>query len=249
MWLRLVGGREDFGLVDVVDLERLEHARLGEVADARLGHDGDRHGLLDPADHRRVAHARHAAVTADVGRHALERHHRGGARRLGDLRLLGVDDVHDDAALEHLGEAGLDPESRFVAHPAHCTGGAGPSRRGSCAAECRAVATFAATVLLQAEGLDAVRVALGVAAVDAVGERLDDAQQRGVRAHVGRRVRRVVELQVRELGDVGQRRVGDRDRLGLAVAGDLHRAHDERVRAAGAEGRSRACRRRSGRSG
>ena len=114
--VRLVGGREDLGLVDVVDLEALEHLGLGEVADAGLGHDRDRHRLLDAADHERVGHAGHAAVAADVRGHALERHDGGGAGVLGDLRLLGVDDVHDDAALEHLGQPGLDPERRFVAH-------------------------------------------------------------------------------------------------------------------------------------
>jgi hypothetical protein len=112
----LVGRCKNFGLVDVVDLERLEHLGLGEVADARLGHHRDRHGLLDAADHLRRAHARDAAIAADVGRNALERHHGRGAGVLGDLRLLGVDDVHDDAALEHLGEAGLDAERGFVAH-------------------------------------------------------------------------------------------------------------------------------------
>ena len=113
----LVGGGQDLGLVDVVDLERLEHLRLGEVADAGLGHDRDGHRLLDAVDQQRVRHAGHAAVAADVGRHALERHHRGRPGVLGDLRLLGVDDVHDHAALEHLGQAGLDAECRFVAHP------------------------------------------------------------------------------------------------------------------------------------
>ncbi len=114
----LVGRCQDLGLVDVVDLQRLEHLRLGEVADARLGHDGDRHGLLDALDHRGVAHARHAAVAADVGRNALQRHHRGGTGILGDLGLLGIDDVHDDAALEHLGQTSLDPERCFVSHRA-----------------------------------------------------------------------------------------------------------------------------------
>jgi hypothetical protein len=80
------------------------------VPDAGLGHHGDRDGLLDALDHRRVAHARHAAVAADVGGHALERHHGGRTGRLGDLRLLGRDHVHDHAALEHLGEASLDSE-------------------------------------------------------------------------------------------------------------------------------------------
>ena len=41
MWLASSAGRQDLGLVDVVDLERLEHLRLGEVADARLRHDRD----------------------------------------------------------------------------------------------------------------------------------------------------------------------------------------------------------------
>ena len=116
MWLASSAGRQDLGLVDVVDLERLEHLRLGEVADARLGHHGDRHGLLDAADHlgsdmratppsrRMSAGTRSSAMTAD------------GAGVLGDLGLLGRDHVHDHAALEHLGKAGLDAECRLVAH-------------------------------------------------------------------------------------------------------------------------------------
>jgi hypothetical protein len=96
------------GLVDVVDADGLQHLRLDEVADARLGHDGDRHGGLDAVDHVRVAHPGDAAVAPDVGRHALERHDGDRAGVLGDAGLLGVDDVHDDAALEHLGHAALD---------------------------------------------------------------------------------------------------------------------------------------------
>ncbi len=105
--VRFVGRRQHLGLVDVVDAERLQHLRLGEVADPALGHHRDRDGLLDALDHRRVAHARDAAVAADVGGHALERHHRDRAGVLGDLRLLGVDDVHDDAAAQHLRETPL----------------------------------------------------------------------------------------------------------------------------------------------
>jgi hypothetical protein len=40
--------------------------------------------------------------------HALECHHRDGTGILGDFGLIGGDDVHDDAALEHLGHAALD---------------------------------------------------------------------------------------------------------------------------------------------
>ena len=47
---------------------------------------------------------RHAAGRADVGGDALERHDGAGAGGLGDVGLLGRGDVHDDAALQHLGE-------------------------------------------------------------------------------------------------------------------------------------------------
>jgi len=50
-----------------------------------------------------------SAGTRCVGRHPLERHHGHRAGILGDLRLLGVDDVHDHAALEHLRHPALDP--------------------------------------------------------------------------------------------------------------------------------------------
>ena len=112
----LVGRGQHLRLVDVVDLERLQDLGLGEVPDPRLGHHRDRHRLLDPLDHRRVRHPCHPAVAPDIRRDPLQRHHRAGAGLLGDLRLLGSDHVHDHPALEHLGQAGLDPESRSLSH-------------------------------------------------------------------------------------------------------------------------------------
>ena len=103
-----VCGCQHLGLVDVVDIEGFEHLGLAEVADPGLGHDRDRHGRLDALDHRRVAHAGHTAVTANVGRHALERHDGDRPGVLGDLGLLGRDDIHDDAAPEHVGKPALD---------------------------------------------------------------------------------------------------------------------------------------------
>ena len=104
----VVGRGQHLGLVDVVDAEALQDLRLDEMPDAGLGHhrDGDRGD--DALDHVRVAHPRHPALGADVGGHPLQRHHRDGAGALGDPGLLGGDDVHDDAALEHLGHAALD---------------------------------------------------------------------------------------------------------------------------------------------
>ena len=95
----IIGRREDLALVDVVNLDGLD-----EVADAALGHDRDGNGLLDAFDHLRVAHARDTARRADVSRDALERHDGTRTGLLRDLRLLRRRDVHDDAALEHLGE-------------------------------------------------------------------------------------------------------------------------------------------------
>src|SRR5690606_14836059 len=106
--VHIVGRREHLRLVDVVDAERLEHLRLDEVPDARLRHDRDRDRGDDVVDEVGVAHARHAALRADVGGNALERHDGDGARVFRDARLLGGDDVHDHPALEHLGEAALD---------------------------------------------------------------------------------------------------------------------------------------------
>ena len=121
--VREVRGRQHLGLVDVVDLERLEDLRLGEVADPALRHDGDGDGFLDLRDLLRVAHARDAAVPADVRGHALERHHRAGTGVLGDPGLLRVDDVHDDAALEHLRQPGLDPQRPVLGHDPECSHG------------------------------------------------------------------------------------------------------------------------------
>ena len=118
----LVGRGQDLGLVDVVDLEGLQDLGLGEVADPRLRHHRDRHRLLDLLDHPRVRHPGDAAVAADVGGDALERHHGAGAGRLGDAGLLGVGDVHDHAALEHLGEAGLEAEGGVLGHGAKYRG-------------------------------------------------------------------------------------------------------------------------------
>ena len=106
----LVGGGEDLGLVDEVDAERLQDLGFGEVADAGLGHDGDGDGVDDLLDELGVGHAGDAAFGADHGGYALEGHDGDGAGLLGDAGLLDVHDVHDDAALEHLGEAGLETQ-------------------------------------------------------------------------------------------------------------------------------------------
>eukprot|EP00262_Sarcandra_glabra_P011813 TRINITY_DN2911_c0_g3_i1.p1 TRINITY_DN2911_c0_g3~~TRINITY_DN2911_c0_g3_i1.p1 ORF type:complete len:336 (+),score=10.47 TRINITY_DN2911_c0_g3_i1:113-1120(+) len=100
-----VSDGEDFGLVDVVDAEGFEDLGFDEVADAGFGHDGYGDGPLDFFDEGGVGHAGDAALCADVGGDAFQRHDRACARLFGDAGLLRVHHVHYDAAAEHLSEA------------------------------------------------------------------------------------------------------------------------------------------------
>ena len=102
-----VGRRQHFRLVNHVHSEGLEHARLGGVADAALGHHRNRGAVDNFANLLRLRHARNAAFGTDIGRHAFERHDGDGAGVLGDGRLLRIGNVHDDAAFLHAGEAAL----------------------------------------------------------------------------------------------------------------------------------------------
>jgi hypothetical protein len=105
-----VGGGEDLALVDVVDANGLQDLALDNVTDAGLGHDWDGDGVHDLLDHGRVGHASNTALGANVGGHTLEGHDGAGTGLFCDLCLLSVDNVHDHATLQHLGETGLDGE-------------------------------------------------------------------------------------------------------------------------------------------
>ena len=102
-----VRGGQHFRFVDVVDPHRLEDLGLDEVADAHLRHHRDADSVHNALDHLRVGHAGDTTVGADVSRNTLEGHDGAGASLFGDLRVLRRDDVHDDAALQHLGKATL----------------------------------------------------------------------------------------------------------------------------------------------
>ena len=101
----IVGRGKHFGLVDEIDPQSLQNLRFGDMADARFSHNWDSDCADDAFDHLRVGHTGYAAILADIGRDALQRHDRHSAGILGNRRLLSVNDVHDNATFEHFGQA------------------------------------------------------------------------------------------------------------------------------------------------
>ncbi|RUS26698.1 hypothetical protein BC938DRAFT_484246 [Jimgerdemannia flammicorona] len=97
--------------------QQIIYLSLDKVTDPHFSHDRDGHGGLDLLDHLGIGHASHTAynhdimsdtnkyeipkhtILPDIGGHALQGHDGAGAGLLGDPGLLGVDDIHDDAAL------------------------------------------------------------------------------------------------------------------------------------------------------
>ena len=104
---------------EAVTIPVMAKCRIGHFVEAEIlqaiGADCiDESEVLTPADeqyhvnkHLWVAHTCHATLSANIGRHTLQCHHRRSARLFRDLRLDGVGDIADHAALEHFGETTL----------------------------------------------------------------------------------------------------------------------------------------------
>ena len=75
------------------------------MADAALGHHRNGNRSHDLANLLGRSHTGDAAFGTDLRRDALQRHDCDGAGFLGNGRLLGIGDVHDDAALQHFRQA------------------------------------------------------------------------------------------------------------------------------------------------
>ena len=100
----IVRRRQHFTLVNIVDLDCFQNLCLNKVADTALRHNRNGNCFLNTANHLRVAHAGNAACCTDVSRNALQRHNCTCACCFGNLRLLRCGYVHNDAALQHLGQ-------------------------------------------------------------------------------------------------------------------------------------------------
>ena len=100
---------------------------LHKVTNACLGHDGNGDGFHNLLDHLGVAHACYAALSPDVGGDTLKSHDGRSTSlfcyaclhlstvmhmrfRSRETYLLGIDDVHDNATLQHAGKSCLDCE-------------------------------------------------------------------------------------------------------------------------------------------
>ena len=101
----VVGRRKHLGFVDEIDLQLLKDLSLDEVPNTGLGHDRDGHRLNDLRDEIGIAHTGDSALRPDISGHAFKCHDGDGAGVLCDAGLLGRHDIHDDAALEHVGQS------------------------------------------------------------------------------------------------------------------------------------------------
>ena len=86
-------------------LKRFENLCFGKMSDSAFRHDRNGDGPLDFLNYFGVRHACHSSSGPDVRRHALKRHDRYRACLLGYPCMLSIDDIHDDAAFEHLRQA------------------------------------------------------------------------------------------------------------------------------------------------
>jgi hypothetical protein len=106
-----VRGSENFTFVNEVDAELLQNLGFSEVADASLGHHRNRNRGDDLLDEARLGHAGYAAFGANHRGNALQRHHGDGPGLFGNFRLLDVHHIHDDSALQHLGQTDLEAKA------------------------------------------------------------------------------------------------------------------------------------------
>ena len=105
--VRVISGSEHLTLVNVVHVTCLENLGFDKVADATLGHHRDCDSVDNLLDHGWVRHTSNTTLNTDIGRNAFERHDSTCTSFLGDTSLLRVDDVHNNATLQHLSKTRL----------------------------------------------------------------------------------------------------------------------------------------------
>src|SRR5579884_1327841 len=104
----LISWRQDFRFVDAVNANGLQNLGLDKMADATFCHDWNSDRFFNANDQFGIAHASDTAMSADIGWHTLQCHHRRRACLFSDLCLIGGDDITDNPALEHLWKTAFD---------------------------------------------------------------------------------------------------------------------------------------------
>lgn len=112
----------------LIDGKRGTNLAFDKVADTSFGHDRDGDCGHDIFDHGGIGHASNTTFDSDIGGDSLEGHdgcctgffsdaglysismHYLRRERKEETHLLGIDDVHDNAAFQHLSQTSLDGE-------------------------------------------------------------------------------------------------------------------------------------------
>ena len=96
--VNIIGWREYFTFVDVVDFNCFKNLCLYEMSDTAFCHNRDRYSILDSLDHFWIAHSGYTAGCTDICRDTLKCHDSTCACFLSNLCLLRCGNVHDNAA-------------------------------------------------------------------------------------------------------------------------------------------------------
>ena len=100
--VHIIGRREDFGFVNVVNFNSFQNLCLYKMSDTAFCHNRDADSLLDSLDHLGIAHAGHAAGCTDIRRDPLQCHNGAGTGCFSDACLFRCGYIHNDTALQHL---------------------------------------------------------------------------------------------------------------------------------------------------
>ncbi len=108
---------QDFGLIDIIDIQCLQDLGFGYMANATLGHHRNGYRLLDTLDHFGIAHSRYTTSCTNIRWNAFQRHNGTSPSLLSNLGLFRCRDIHDDTTLQHLCKSTIDCFIHFFLPP------------------------------------------------------------------------------------------------------------------------------------
>ncbi|KAJ0640462.1 hypothetical protein HanLR1_Chr16g0615781 [Helianthus annuus] len=97
-------------LINIINTNGFQNLSFNKMTNPSLGHNGYCNSLFNLLNELGVAHSSNPTLSTDIRGHTLQCHDCARARFFSYPCLLRVDDVHDDAASEHLGKPNFDGE-------------------------------------------------------------------------------------------------------------------------------------------